>query len=64
MATRKNNFKNVERRKQNAANRQAERNLLTPEQQLQKLDQKFGVGKGATRERKRLLDKLEVNKVA
>lgn len=55
MVTRKNTFKRIELRKQSAANRQAERNLRTPAQQIERLDQMFGAGVGAKKERVRLL---------
>lgn len=54
MSTRWSNQKSVDRRKQGAANRQAERNLLTPAQQIDRLNQKFGAGVGARKERTRL----------
>jgi len=54
MPTRKSNFKSIERRKQGAANRLAERNLRTPQQQWDRLDQLLGVGIGARKERTRL----------
>jgi len=48
----------AERRAQ-AEKRQKVRADRSPEQQLEWLDQKFGTGKGATRERIRLLEQIK-----
>ena len=44
-----------EERKREAAERRALRAALTPDQQLGRLDTLFGIGAGATRERRRLV---------
>lgn len=54
MPTRINTFKRVEDRKTKATQRKAARDLLSPAQQLEKLDQLFGIGVGAKKERARL----------
>lgn len=54
MPTRKNNVKSIERRKRNVLNRQEERNLRTPIQQIERLDQLLGVNVGARYERAKL----------
>jgi hypothetical protein len=47
-----------------AAARQSERAQRTAAQQLAELDRRLGVGKGAMKERLRLLDKITGRKVA
>ena len=59
---RKNSDKDVRRAK--AETLLVERAQRTDEQQLAKLDQKFGVGQGAQKERARLLRRIEENKHA
>lgn len=54
MATRVNTFRRIENRKTKADQRKQARDLLSPAQQIEKLDQLFGVGVGAKRERIRL----------
>jgi len=49
-------------KQEKAKKRLEERALLTPGQQLEKLDKKYGVGLGARRERARLLKLLQVVK--
>lgn len=45
-------------RRKEAKERQEERNKLTPEQQLAKLDDMFGKDQGAKKERTKLLNKI------
>ncbi len=56
------------KRAEEAVERQSERELRTPEEQIKKLDTLLGFGKGALKERARLnkqiLKKIEENKVA
>lgn len=54
MPTRTNTFKRVENRKNKADQRKQARNFLSPAQQIEVLDQRFGVGVGARKERTRL----------
>ena len=56
MPNRFNNLKNKENRKAGAAKR-AE-NILSPQDQLKKLDSMFGVGQGARKERIKLRARL------
>ena len=51
-------------RRKNAEERQAERAKRTPEQQLAELDAKLGTGKGAEKERARLVKLVEETKAA
>ena len=46
-------------RRAKAEERDAERSKRTPRQQLQRLDEMFGVGRGAKKERARLKKKIE-----
>jgi len=48
-----------EDKRRRAIERQEARAKLTPQQQLKKLDDKFGEGKGATKERVRLLKLIQ-----
>ena len=54
MPTRKNSEKNIENRKRGANERQVLRSLLSPAQQIEVIDQRFGVGLGARKERAKL----------
>jgi hypothetical protein len=49
----------VEKRQDEADKRAEKRSKLTPKQQLNRLDKKLGKGKGAIRERARLVKQLD-----
>jgi hypothetical protein len=49
----------IEQRREEAKVRQAESDTLTPEQRLARLDEKFGKGQGAVKERAKLLAAIE-----
>lgn len=51
-------FRVIARRRAEAEERQAERDARGDEAQLERLDSMFGAGKGAQRERARLVDRL------
>ena len=53
-----NNGRKQDRQKE-ATQRQEERNSISDQKQLNKLDDMFGKGKGATKERKRLVARIE-----
>lgn len=55
----KQNKVRLAERRASAAVRQAAAALLTPQQKLAKLDQSFGVGVGAKRERARLAEQIK-----
>jgi ABC-type enterochelin transport system substrate-binding protein len=52
-------YRPKEQRQKEALERQALRDSLTHQQQLEKLDKIFGEGEGAAKERKRLLSLIE-----
>ena len=52
----------LDMRRKEAQERQKARDLLTPQDQIARLDQMFGKGKGAKRERSRLLEQISVEK--
>jgi len=53
-----NNGRKQDRQKE-AIVRQKKRSFLSDQDQLNKLDEVFGKGKGAAKERKRLMDRIE-----
>lgn len=53
------NNESAMRRKENAKERQRQRDERTPEEQLAALDARLGVGKGAKKERARLWKLIE-----
>lgn len=54
MPTRKNQTHRVDQRRKDAIERNESWDNLSPQQQLEKLDERFGKGEGASRQRKRL----------
>lgn len=49
----------IRQRQEEADERQAYRNQLSPEEQIKALDKRLGKGKGAKKERKRLAAKIK-----
>ena len=62
MSNNRNDIKSIRRKE--AEERMAEREKRSPKEQLDFLDRKLGKGKGAKRERTRLLQQIETKKTS